>query len=373
MEYNMNPFILSTYYSPEYFCDREYETARLISAFENNRNTTLISQRRMGKTGLLKHLQYMLAKSKDNSFIYFDIMTCSSAAEFVNQFANALFNSNNSKLDSIYKKFLKAFAAFKPSFSVNPMTGETKFNLELSNNNESEQSLATIFNYISDSKKKYLIAIDEFQQISSFGEYDFESVLRSYIQHLNNAVFIYSGSSRELISSMFTDNKKPFYMSSEIMHLDTINSKIYSDFIVDKFNKASYQISYKETEYLLNLVKTHTYYVQLLCNRLYSEGIKQINIQDINLVYSKILDENKFYFENYHNILTEYQWLLLKAIAKEGEASEITSKDFIRRHSLGSASSISTAIKSLEKKEIVFRENGKYMLHDLMFSSWLAR
>jgi AAA+ ATPase superfamily predicted ATPase len=50
----MNPFIISAYKSPEYFCDRDVETAKLKEAVENGRNVLLYSLRRMGKTGLLK-------------------------------------------------------------------------------------------------------------------------------------------------------------------------------------------------------------------------------------------------------------------------------------------------------------------------------
>ena len=46
--YPYNPFLLSGYVSPEYFCDRVEETQKLISALRNGRNVTLISPRRMG-------------------------------------------------------------------------------------------------------------------------------------------------------------------------------------------------------------------------------------------------------------------------------------------------------------------------------------
>ena len=46
-----NPFIYQGYESPEYFCDREAETATLLSHLKNGRNVTLISQHRIGKTG----------------------------------------------------------------------------------------------------------------------------------------------------------------------------------------------------------------------------------------------------------------------------------------------------------------------------------
>jgi hypothetical protein len=50
-----NPFLIVGYYSPEYFCDREAETQQIVSALQNDRNISLISPRRFGKTGLIHH------------------------------------------------------------------------------------------------------------------------------------------------------------------------------------------------------------------------------------------------------------------------------------------------------------------------------
>lgn len=59
-----NPFIYQGYESPEYFCDREAETKTLISHLKNGRNVTLISPRRIGKTGLIKNTFYHLEKMR---------------------------------------------------------------------------------------------------------------------------------------------------------------------------------------------------------------------------------------------------------------------------------------------------------------------
>lgn len=61
-----NPFLISGYYSPEFFCDREQETVTILDALHNGRNVTLIAPRRMGKTGLIRHAFYRL---KENSLI----------------------------------------------------------------------------------------------------------------------------------------------------------------------------------------------------------------------------------------------------------------------------------------------------------------
>lgn len=46
-----NPFVIAEYAGPEYFCDRTEETQELVSNLQNGRNTTLISPRRIGKSG----------------------------------------------------------------------------------------------------------------------------------------------------------------------------------------------------------------------------------------------------------------------------------------------------------------------------------
>ena len=53
-----NPFIVGGYLSPHYFCDREVETEQLIRNITNGRNVVIISVRRMGKTGLIRHCFY---------------------------------------------------------------------------------------------------------------------------------------------------------------------------------------------------------------------------------------------------------------------------------------------------------------------------
>jgi len=50
-----NPFVTGGYVSPEYFCDREKETGQLLRSIQNGNNVTLISTRRMGKSGLIHH------------------------------------------------------------------------------------------------------------------------------------------------------------------------------------------------------------------------------------------------------------------------------------------------------------------------------
>ena len=66
-----NPFLIVGYQGPEYFCDREKETEVILSALHNGRNITLVSPRRMGKTGLIKNVFYTLEECQVLLLRYF--------------------------------------------------------------------------------------------------------------------------------------------------------------------------------------------------------------------------------------------------------------------------------------------------------------
>ena len=70
----VNPFIYQGYESPEYFCDREAETATLLSHLKNGRNVTLISPRRIGKTGLIKNTFFYLEEEENDTVCLTELM-----------------------------------------------------------------------------------------------------------------------------------------------------------------------------------------------------------------------------------------------------------------------------------------------------------
>lgn len=45
----LNPFPVSTYQGPDYFCDREQETSKLVSNINSGISSAVISIRRIGR------------------------------------------------------------------------------------------------------------------------------------------------------------------------------------------------------------------------------------------------------------------------------------------------------------------------------------
>jgi Cdc6-related protein, AAA superfamily ATPase len=105
MERLENPFLISGYESPEYFCDRKAETSGLIETLKNGRNITLTSPRRMGKTGLIKHSFHLLKEQdSDIAVIYIDLFPTENLAGFTQAFASAVLGQLDSNPMNCLKK-----------------------------------------------------------------------------------------------------------------------------------------------------------------------------------------------------------------------------------------------------------------------------
>jgi hypothetical protein len=64
---------------------------------------------------------------------------------------------------------------------------------------------------------------------------------------------------------------------------------------------------------------------------------------------------------------------LLSAIAQDKAVTSILSQDFISRHNLPAASSVSLALKTLINREFIYKYNGSYIIYDRFFGMWLRK
>lgn len=366
-----NPFLVSGYYSPEYFCNREKETSRIIRALANGRNITIFSIRRLGKTGLIEHVFNKLKSEKKKHLFYIDILSTTNLSSFINLFATTILGELESKPEKFIKKIGEIFTSIRPVISFDPNTGAPTLQINIQTAEDADKSLQKIFAYLKDSGKKIVIAIDEFQQIINYPEKNVEAVLRTNIQRAVGINFIFSGSQKHILLSIFSQYGNPFYQSTEMMQLERMPENEYSEFIISKFEKGRKKITSSTAALILEICRLHTYYVQFLCNRLY--GLKDSTITEslVRNILDNILKENEPVYINYKNLLTDYQWKVLTAIAIEGNAKLITSKDFISRHKLGTPSSVHSAVSSLLSKEMIYKEQDDYFIYDVFLERWL--
>ncbi|MCX6272981.1 MAG: hypothetical protein NTU44_17555 [Bacteroidetes bacterium] len=223
---------------------------------------------------------------------------------------------------------------------------------------------------------KFVIAIDEFQQILSFPEKNTDSWLRTVIQELNNIQFIFSGSQQHLMVELFNSPSRPFYRSTQFMKIGKIDPTAYHDFIQYHFNQNHRILTEALTVLIIDWTQLHTYYVQLLCNRVYATGETNIRLEVLQAVIQNLLKEQETVFFNYRDLLTASQWSLLKAIAAEKSVYSLSSREFLTKHNLGTSATVLQSLAALIKKEMVYKEydsEGKafYCVYDLLFQHWI--
>lgn len=366
-----NPFLTSGYLSPAYFCDRKKETSQLLNSIVNGQNVTLTSIRRIGKTGLIKHLFHQLPGNWKG--IYVDILSTENLSQFLNSFTTAVLNAVPEK-ESIGKKIWTFVKSMRPVISFDPLTNLPMATFEL-RQTDTEMHINSIMQFLEGQNFNVVIAIDEFQQIVNYPEKNTDAWFRTIIQRMNNVSFIFSGSQPHILNDLFNLPSRPFYRSTTMQHIDKINQIEYRDFISHWFKKSGKSISGEIINDLLEWSCLHTYYVQLICNRVFSTGQQQITDEIWKAEAHKLLVEQEPIFFNYRNMLTQPQWQLLKAVAHEGIVTAPTSKDFISKYKLGSPSTVLRSLNSLINSELLyssFDENGIifYSIYDILLHRW---
>jgi hypothetical protein len=367
-----NPFPVMDYVSAEYFCDRKDETAKIISAFANGRNVTLISVRRLGKTALLKHVLKSISKTKSIRVLYIDILPSENLRDFIKIFSEAIINDEK-KNRGFLEKISKLISGIKGKLVFDDNSGVPSVEVTIEDEKSGELSVQKIFEYLAEQKEKYIIAIDEFQQIVNYPEKNVEAILRTQIQHQHKDNFVFSGSSKHTLVSMFSDYGKPFYQSSDILELGRIDVDVYSKFIKKHFKKRNKEIELSVIKDQIANFNNHTFYVQYFFNRLFEKSGAIVNQKDIDIVSDEIIREREYVFYSYRNLLSSLHFSLLIAIAKEGGVAQINAGSFLNKYKLAQPSSVSSAVKIMIDREMIYYEDGKYRLYDVYFEKWLKK
>jgi len=367
-----NPFLISGYHSPAYFCDRAAETKQIISALQNGRNISLISPRRIGKTGLIHNVFYCLReKDKNSNCFYIDIFATQNLLEFTNLLGKAVIGQLEGKPQTAIKKIASFFKSFRPLFSFDSQTGVPTVSLDIKHE-QTQNSLQEIFSYLKKNGKTIYIAIDEFQQIMDYPEKGVEALLRSYMQFLPNVHFIFSGSKKHLMDAMFSSANRPFYQSTQKIILKEIEIESYRKFAMNIFSKYKKKLPSKVFDFIYENLQGHTWYVQLVLNLLFAMDRTNYSEQNVNDVINGILHEENATYKTYCEMVTRGQLYLLRAIAKEQSVKSPYEYSFMQKHGLKAASSVKLALKSLMDKTLILKnENGYYYVYDRFFSLWL--
>ncbi len=367
-----NPFVIGKYVSKEYFCDRKEETSLLVHHITNGRHVAIMSERRLGKTGLIEHV-FVNNLSKEYETFLIDIYTCKNLREMTYLLASEVFKKL-SKKQSLLERLLRVVQSIKATIKYNVVTGEPEVGFGIGDISEPEITLDEILQYLDTSDKTCVVAIDEFQRIASFEEDNMEALLRTKIQHMKHALFVFAGSEQHLLESIFNDPGRPFYNSVVFMQLLPIKKQEYIKFCQQLFAYYGKSVSDILISRLYDCFRGITWYLQLGMNEAFTlaERGEHVGESSYSHILNHMVDSKRFTFEDRYASLTEKQKTVLQAIASEYPNDVTpTSLEFISKYSLKTASSVQTAVKGLTEKGILSDSHGRKRPTDILFMLWL--
>ena len=149
----INPFVVGGYVSPRYFCDRVAETENLIRNLINGRNVALVSTRRMGKTGLIRHCFYQPLIKEGYYTFFIDIYATSSLKEFVFALGKGIFEKLKPQGNKFIDRFFSIITSLRIGFKLDSITGEPILELGLGDIHAPETTLEEIFIYLEQADK----------------------------------------------------------------------------------------------------------------------------------------------------------------------------------------------------------------------------
>lgn len=374
-----NPFVYGDVVKGEYFTNREEELKELKMDLSSGQNVLIFSPRRYGKTSLIiKALDEL--KTAGFITVYVDLFRITSIQSFIKIYTSSVTKAAATKLEETVQFLKEHFPTLIPKIVIKGQE-PTEFELDFeAAKKDTERLLDELYDLpqaLAIKRRKQLIVVfDEFQEIATL-DLPIERQLRAKIQHHDKVAYCFMGSKRHLMDELFQDKNKPLYKIAKSIPLGKIPQERFKAFICARFKSVDMNIEPNLIDEILKLTGSHPYYTQQLCHEIFNvcfskEKRSIITSQDITLAKDKCILAQSYAYATIWDGLAAKQRDLVLALCKEPNAS-MYSQDFLDKYSLGAAATVQTAVKALEKKGILDRENGSYFVSDVFFIEWLKK
>jgi uncharacterized protein len=376
MEKMENPFVYGKEVSGKNFCNRKNEIQELYRDIVNSQNVIIFSQRRFGKTSLIKKVFEKCKKDKIIT-IYVDLYPMLSEEDFISIYARAITKEVVGNIKSRIKDAANLFKRIKPSFTLDS-TGKVVYRFDVSPMDvvtSLEDVLESVNRAAISKKKKIAVCFDEFQQIGVFKIDKLEKMMRSSFQSHKNVSYIFMGSKKHLIFDIFNNPNRPFYRSAKPFPLEKMGKKELFKFIKQRFFLINKDIEDDLIDKIIDMCESHPYYVQYLCHIVWEKSVStgNINYDILDESMNLLLNRESSAYEATWSLLTTRQKQVLIALSKSMPDEKLFSAQFLQKHRIGVASTVQRTLKSLVEKDIVDKEKDEYSIIDVFFKKWLAQ
>lgn len=366
----------------ESFCNRVQERQVILTNILKCKHTVLSSPRRYGKTSLV----YQVVAENDIPCAKIDLFMAvddASICKFITTAVEAVIKDIIPVGTKISNKILDIFKAFDVSVKLGDKAYSLSFKPQAVAQTSNEIYVAHIYESLKSlselaklEQNNIVVFLDEFQEIIAGESCDaIMGAIRNVAQQSEYLAFIFSGSKRHLLTTLFNEKRKPLYMMCNNLSLERISVDDYRQHIT-RLAKLRWDFPLEDSTItrIMKYTEAHAYYVNLLCGTLWDfENLP--SLEDVDSAWQICVHNEKGRIIDELNNLTHSQKDILKSITiyPTDKPTSIKFTRLINRP----ISTINQSIKSLLEKDMIYKidkvdpelpwlQNGHYWVMDPM-------
>ena len=373
----INPFKYGGIVGKDAFCNRKKELADLYRVMENGDRLFLYSERRLGKTSLVKLALSRLPKQRYLG-AYIDLWPTDGEASFAVAVAKAITEGLAGTADKMLAAGKRFFGGLAPTITTDS-EGNPQISFSLRRSSPSVPELPDVLRAAGEiakrRKRRIVLVFDEFQRILEYGSDFAERTLRSAVQKQENVCFIFLGSRKHLIQKMFLDKNRPLYRAGGHYPLGPIETRAWQPFIRSRFAKTGKAIAGNLIRELCEKTGGHPFYTQHLCHAVWElcEPGSEVSEQAVEKAINLLLERESYAYTALWESFAVNQRRFLTGLAHESRGVEVFGTSFIREYNLSTPSSAQRAVDNLLERDIIDREKRAYFIVDRFFQLWIRR
>jgi uncharacterized protein len=374
-----NPFKFGPLALDEAFTDRQAEIDSLVADARNGQDVVVLAPRRYGKSSLVWRVAQELVKD-DVLVAQVDLMRTPTKDQLAAKLAKTIHEELATRLWNARDR-LRVFAGLrlKPVITVNPNDGAVSFSFDARAAEEDidatlEELLTTLGRIAADRERRVVLVLDEFQEVVDIDP-SLIKLMRSVFQEQPEVAHIYLGSKRHMMRQIFNDENEPFWRSAKQTELDVIPPDLFERYALAKFEETGKRLEPDACKSAVELTGGHPYATQEVLYFLW-EATPAGEAADLATVESALdatLRSEHSHFTLIWDGVSSAQKRVLQALASESPGRPL-SNDYQRRHSLPATPTVQTALKALERAELVKRlGRGEYAVAEPFLTEWIRR
>ncbi len=373
-----NPFKFDVEVDGVFFCGRKDDIDDVTDYIENQTNLIMFSKRRIGKSSLIKQI---FSNNLDKSILttHVDIYAISNIRELYEHLKLGIEHSLVARETSLDKlaNLSQDLRTFFINTDVKLIISDSP-KIELTSTEKDyykalEQLFYGYFAFLKKNDFQAVIAIDEFQKIISLNKSEkVEALLRTIVNKRDNCSFIFTGSKRNLLLSLFNRSDRPFFKLGVEYHLGAIDFDEFYEWTNSRLNRKNIIIDKDAFRHLYDESDGETRFIQLVSYQIFrKQDSDSIVTLSVIIDYIEKIIKRKKDLGVLLDTYTTAQQNTLKIIAVSNGVN-IFEEALVKEYDI-KVSSIQSALKSLIEKGIVFKADNKIQFEDVEFKLWLKR